>query len=63
MSTPTIAGLLPPKARQVVYALLIAANGGLVPAYAIYDLPPWVAIVVGAVNAAGFTLATSKVNA
>lgn len=63
MSTtpPTISALLPPRVRQWVYAILVAANGGYVVAEAAYDVPVPVLMVVGIVNAAGFTLASSKV--
>lgn len=58
--TPTIKDLLPTRARQWVYALLIAANGGYIVAEAAYEVPTPVLIGVGVVNAAGFTLARSN---
>ena len=57
---PTIAGLLPPKVRAWTYAFLIAANGGYVVAEAAYEVPTWLLILIGVVNAAGFTLANSN---
>ena len=54
---PTIAALLPPRAREWTYTALVAANGGYLVAEAAYDVPVPVLIVLGVVNAAGFTLA------
>lgn len=57
---PTVASLMPVKAREWTYALLTAANGGYVVAEALYDMPGPVLIALGVVNAAGFTLARSN---
>lgn len=55
--TPTIKDLMPPKARAWIYAALRAVDGGYVVAEIMYDVPVPVLIVLGVVNAAGFTLA------
>lgn len=59
-TTPTIAGLIPTRWRQWIYACLIAGNGGYLVAEAAYEIPVWVLIVLGVVNAAGFTLARAN---
>lgn len=56
----TLADLLPAKARQWTYAALIAANGGYLVAEAAYEIPTPVLILLGVVNAAGFTLARAN---
>lgn len=53
----TIKDLMPARAREWTYAGLIAGNGGYVVAEAGYDVPVWVLVILGIVNAAGFTLA------
>lgn len=61
MNTPkTIKDLLPVRAREWVYASLIAVNGGYLVAEAAYEVPTPILIGLGVVNAAGFTLARSN---
>lgn len=57
---PTIADLIPPKARQWIYAGLTAANGGYLVAEAAWDVPTVVLIALGVINAAGFQLARAN---
>lgn len=57
---PTVADLIPVRARQWTYALLTAANGGYLVAEAAWDVPTVVLIVLGVINAAGFQLARSN---
>lgn len=61
--TPTVSELLPAKARQWIYALLVAANGGYLVAEAAYAVPVPVLITIGVINAAGFSMATAKTEA
>ena len=57
---PTLANLMPAKARAWVYASLSAANGGYLVAEAAYEIPTWILIVLGVINAAGLQLARSN---
>lgn len=57
---PTLADLMPAKARAWTYAGLSAANGGYLVAEAAYEIPTWILIALGIVNAAGFQLARSN---
>jgi hypothetical protein len=60
MNTPLIRDLLPRRAREWTYAVLIALNGGYLVAEAAYEVPTPVLIGLGVINAAGFTLAKSN---
>lgn len=57
-----LADLLPSHIRDLVYAVLVMANSGLIAAELAYTLPPWVYIIVAMVNGAGFMLAKGNIN-
>lgn len=53
---PTVADLIPVRARQWVYALLVPANAGLAAAIAAGSDPKVYAIALAVVNALGFSV-------
>lgn len=55
-----LADLLPPKIREAVYAVLIAANAGYLAWEIAADAPVGIPIAVAVINASGFTLARSN---
>lgn len=52
--------LLNPTIRAWVYAVLIAANGGVIVYEAAEELPLWALVTIGAINGAGFSLARAN---